>query len=172
MLIREALLAHNAEINHLPLHRQVIPWASRTMSPCRAPAGQLGDATLGDGQVSGAVDRAREVAGERGRHCDRGRRGDCKAHARRRRVPCERRAIRGDEHGSRRDERGNGAQVAAKHVQQISSEVDEPAGAPVDRGGRRVVVAGTPATQNSADEDHQGERRAPRVQPAVTRSTT
>ena len=28
--IREALLAHNAEINHLPLHRQVIPWASRT----------------------------------------------------------------------------------------------------------------------------------------------
>src|SRR5205814_2004757 len=27
--IREALLAHNAEINHLPLHRQVIPWASR-----------------------------------------------------------------------------------------------------------------------------------------------
>ncbi|HEY5307297.1 MAG TPA: ABC transporter substrate-binding protein, partial [Casimicrobiaceae bacterium] len=28
--IREALLAHNAEINHLPLHRQVIPWASRS----------------------------------------------------------------------------------------------------------------------------------------------
>jgi peptide/nickel transport system substrate-binding protein len=27
--IREALLAHNAETNHLPLHRQVIPWASR-----------------------------------------------------------------------------------------------------------------------------------------------
>jgi len=27
--IQEALLAHNAEINHLPLHRQVIPWASR-----------------------------------------------------------------------------------------------------------------------------------------------
>jgi peptide/nickel transport system substrate-binding protein len=28
-LVREALLAHNAEVNHLPLHRQVIPWASR-----------------------------------------------------------------------------------------------------------------------------------------------
>ena len=27
--VREALLAHNAEVNHLPLHRQVIPWASR-----------------------------------------------------------------------------------------------------------------------------------------------
>jgi peptide/nickel transport system substrate-binding protein len=29
-LIREALLAHNAETNHIPLHRQVIPWASRS----------------------------------------------------------------------------------------------------------------------------------------------
>jgi len=29
-LIQEALAAHNAEINHLPLHRQVIPWASRS----------------------------------------------------------------------------------------------------------------------------------------------
>jgi len=28
-LIRDALAAHSAEINHLPLHRQVIPWASR-----------------------------------------------------------------------------------------------------------------------------------------------
>jgi len=28
--IHEALLAHNAEINHLPLHRQVIPWATRS----------------------------------------------------------------------------------------------------------------------------------------------
>ena len=28
--IREALAAHNAEINHIPLHRQVIPWASRS----------------------------------------------------------------------------------------------------------------------------------------------
>jgi peptide/nickel transport system substrate-binding protein len=28
--IRDALAAHNAEINHLPLHRQVIPWASRS----------------------------------------------------------------------------------------------------------------------------------------------
>jgi len=28
--IREALAAHNAEINHLPLHRQVIPWAARS----------------------------------------------------------------------------------------------------------------------------------------------
>jgi peptide/nickel transport system substrate-binding protein len=28
-LIREALLAQNAEVNLLPLHRQVIPWASR-----------------------------------------------------------------------------------------------------------------------------------------------
>ena len=28
-MIHEALLAHNAEVNHLPLHRQVIPWASR-----------------------------------------------------------------------------------------------------------------------------------------------
>ncbi len=28
-LIHEALLAHNAETNHIPLHRQVIPWASR-----------------------------------------------------------------------------------------------------------------------------------------------
>jgi peptide/nickel transport system substrate-binding protein len=28
--IHEALLAHNAEANHLPLHRQVIPWASRS----------------------------------------------------------------------------------------------------------------------------------------------
>jgi peptide/nickel transport system substrate-binding protein len=30
MEIREALLAHNAEINHIPLHRQVIPWAARS----------------------------------------------------------------------------------------------------------------------------------------------
>ena len=29
VFIQEALLAHNAQINHLPLHRQVIPWASR-----------------------------------------------------------------------------------------------------------------------------------------------
>lgn len=29
-LIHQAFLAHNAEINHLPLHRQVIPWASRS----------------------------------------------------------------------------------------------------------------------------------------------
>jgi peptide/nickel transport system substrate-binding protein len=28
--IREALLAHNAETNHVPLHRQVIPWATRS----------------------------------------------------------------------------------------------------------------------------------------------
>ncbi len=28
-LIHEALLSHNAESNHIPLHRQVIPWASR-----------------------------------------------------------------------------------------------------------------------------------------------
>jgi peptide/nickel transport system substrate-binding protein len=28
--IREASAAHNAEINHLPLHRQVIPWALRS----------------------------------------------------------------------------------------------------------------------------------------------
>ena len=28
-LIKQALLAHNEEINHLPLHRQVIPWATR-----------------------------------------------------------------------------------------------------------------------------------------------
>ena len=27
--IHDALAAHNAEINHLPLHRQVIPWATR-----------------------------------------------------------------------------------------------------------------------------------------------
>ncbi len=27
--IHEALMAHNAEVNHLPLHRQVIPWATR-----------------------------------------------------------------------------------------------------------------------------------------------
>jgi len=29
-MIREALLAQNAEVNLIPLHRQVIPWASRT----------------------------------------------------------------------------------------------------------------------------------------------
>jgi len=29
-LIHQAFLAHNAGINHLPLHRQVIPWASRS----------------------------------------------------------------------------------------------------------------------------------------------
>ena len=28
--IHDALLAHNAEINHIPLHRQVIPWATRS----------------------------------------------------------------------------------------------------------------------------------------------
>jgi peptide/nickel transport system substrate-binding protein len=28
-LILTALKAHNDEINHLPLHRQVIPWAAR-----------------------------------------------------------------------------------------------------------------------------------------------
>ncbi|MEO8306205.1 MAG: ABC transporter substrate-binding protein [Betaproteobacteria bacterium] len=28
-MIHEALLAHNAETNHIPLHRQVIPWATR-----------------------------------------------------------------------------------------------------------------------------------------------
>ena len=27
--IHDALLAHNAETNHIPLHRQVIPWATR-----------------------------------------------------------------------------------------------------------------------------------------------
>ena len=29
-MIHEALLAQNAEVNHIPLHRQVIPWASRS----------------------------------------------------------------------------------------------------------------------------------------------
>jgi peptide/nickel transport system substrate-binding protein len=29
-MIREALLAQNAEVNLIPLHRQVIPWASRS----------------------------------------------------------------------------------------------------------------------------------------------
>ena len=29
-LIKTALLAHNDEVNHLPLHRQVIPWAARS----------------------------------------------------------------------------------------------------------------------------------------------
>jgi peptide/nickel transport system substrate-binding protein len=29
VFIQEALAAHSAEINHLPLHRQVIPWAAR-----------------------------------------------------------------------------------------------------------------------------------------------
>jgi peptide/nickel transport system substrate-binding protein len=29
VFIQEALAAHGAEINHLPLHRQVIPWAAR-----------------------------------------------------------------------------------------------------------------------------------------------
>ena len=28
--IHEALMAHNAEVNHIPLHRQVIPWATRS----------------------------------------------------------------------------------------------------------------------------------------------
>ena len=28
--IHDALLVHNAEINHIPLHRQVIPWATRS----------------------------------------------------------------------------------------------------------------------------------------------
>jgi len=28
-MIHEALLAHNAETNHIPLHRQVIPWVTR-----------------------------------------------------------------------------------------------------------------------------------------------
>jgi len=28
--IREAMAVHNAEINHLPLHRQIIPWAARS----------------------------------------------------------------------------------------------------------------------------------------------
>ena len=28
--IKQALVAHNEEINHLPLHRQVIPWAARS----------------------------------------------------------------------------------------------------------------------------------------------
>jgi peptide/nickel transport system substrate-binding protein len=28
--IHEALLAHNAETNHIPLHRQVIPWATKS----------------------------------------------------------------------------------------------------------------------------------------------
>ncbi len=28
-LIRDALMLHNAEVRHVPLHRQVIPWASR-----------------------------------------------------------------------------------------------------------------------------------------------
>jgi peptide/nickel transport system substrate-binding protein len=28
--IQDAVAAHNAEINHLPLHRQVIPWATRS----------------------------------------------------------------------------------------------------------------------------------------------
>src|SRR4030095_10899442 len=27
--IHDALLSHNAETNHIPLHRQVIPWAAR-----------------------------------------------------------------------------------------------------------------------------------------------
>ena len=29
-MIREALLAQNAQVNLIPLHRQVIPWASRS----------------------------------------------------------------------------------------------------------------------------------------------
>ena len=29
-MIHDALLAQNAEVNLIPLHRQVIPWASRS----------------------------------------------------------------------------------------------------------------------------------------------
>ena len=28
--IREALAVHSAAVNHIPLHRQVIPWATRS----------------------------------------------------------------------------------------------------------------------------------------------
>jgi peptide/nickel transport system substrate-binding protein len=28
-LIRDALMAHNSEVNHIVLHRQFIPWAAR-----------------------------------------------------------------------------------------------------------------------------------------------
>jgi peptide/nickel transport system substrate-binding protein len=28
-MIREALAAQRADVNHIPLHRQVIPWAAR-----------------------------------------------------------------------------------------------------------------------------------------------
>ena len=50
-LIHQAFLAHNAEINHLPLHRQVIPWASRRQRHRAAPPRQLGHSVLGDGEV-------------------------------------------------------------------------------------------------------------------------
>ncbi len=50
--IREALAAHNAEINHLPLHRQVIPWADAQQRHRRASRGQSGDAVLGENRIA------------------------------------------------------------------------------------------------------------------------
>ena len=52
--IHAALLAHNAETNHIPLHRQVIPWAERANVTVRAPRRQPGHAVLGDDKVIGS----------------------------------------------------------------------------------------------------------------------
>ena len=60
-LIHDALLAHNAEINHLPLHRQVIPWATREQRHGRAPRRQLGHPDVGDGEVTAAPGSGRLI---------------------------------------------------------------------------------------------------------------
>mgnify|MGYP003693677253 CR=1 FL=1 len=59
--IRDALAAHNAEINHLPLHRQVIPVGGAQKRDRGSPRRQPGHAVLGEG----AVGTVGEAAGRR-----------------------------------------------------------------------------------------------------------
>jgi hypothetical protein len=39
-MIRQALAEHNANVHHVPLHRQMIPWAMRQQRARRAPCRQ------------------------------------------------------------------------------------------------------------------------------------
>ena len=49
-LIKQAFMAHNEAVHHIPLHRQFIPWAARSNVERRAPRRQLARDPVGDGE--------------------------------------------------------------------------------------------------------------------------
>ena len=58
-LVKAALREHKEQVHHIPLHRQVIPWAARSNVDGRAPRRQLARGRLGDDRQVGRGERER-----------------------------------------------------------------------------------------------------------------